>query len=348
MRRFDYSFLKIINLDMSLVNVIGRVETMKERDSNRIISFERTYSGMETAARIQSVFGSNAIEGIFTTDGRLRAICEKKVKPEGHDDSEIAGYRDALDLIHTNYRRLSVDEETILELHRILMSYTVDGGGRWKEADNIIGHYREDGTIEVHFRPMSADDTPKAMEQLILAYRIAMQDSSINRLMLIPCFILDFLSIHPFLDGNGRMSRLLTLLLLYKEGYNVGKYVSVEQKIYANSPGYYDSLTLSSKGWHEGNNDYLPFIRYYLDILFLCYRELDSRFMTAVGSKENKTGRVEYAVLNSLMPVSKRELMKNLPDVSEVMIANVLGRLVKEGRIEKIGAGPNTRYFRTK
>ena len=346
MRKFDYSFLKTISLDVSLVNTISRVETLKERDANRIIPFQRTYRGMEAAARIQSVFGSNAIEGIFTTDGRLKAICEKKVRPEGHNEAEIAGYRDALDLIHNNHDSMKVDEETILDLHRMMMAYTTDGGGQWKDIDNFIGQYNEDGTIDVHFEPMSAEDTPKAMRQLILAYRLAMQDPAINRLLLMPCFILDFLSIHPFLDGNGRMSRLLTLLLLYKEGYNVGKYVSIEQKIYANISEYYRSLTESSNGWHEGKNDYIPFMRYYLGIVFFCYRELDRRFMTAVGSKENKTERVEYAVLNSLMPVSKRELMKNLPDVSEVMIANVLGRLVKEGRIEKIGAGPNTRYFR--
>ena len=344
MRKFDYSFLKTIAVDMSMVNIVSRLETMRERDSNRKMSFERTYDGMRAAARMQSVFGSNAIEGIFTTDGRLKAICEKKVEPKGHEESEIAGYCDALDLIHNNHDSMKVDKETILELHRIMMSYTVEGGGHWKDVDNVIGHYNEDGTLEIHFEPMSAEDTPEAMDRLIAAYRMAVQDPSINRLMLIPCFIMDFLSIHPFLDGNGRTSRLLTLLLLYKEGYNVGKYVSIEQKIYANGSGYYRSLTESSKNWHEGKNDYLPFIRYNLDILLFCYRELDDRFRTAVGSKENKTGRVEYAVLNSILPVSKRDLMRNLPDVSEPMIVNVLGRLVREGRIEKVGSGPNVRY----
>ena len=346
MRRFDYTFLKDVGFSMSILNLVGRIESLKEKDVNRIRSFPNTYHGMESAARMQSIFGSNAIEGIFTTDDRLKEICERKVEPKGHDEAEIAGYRDALDLIHREYGSINIDERTILELHRIMLSHSDYEGGSWKETDNFIGHVNEDGTVEVHFETVSAKDTPKAMEQLILAYRMAYQDASINRLMLIPCFILDFLSIHPFLDGNGRTSRLLTLLMLYKEGYDVGRYVSIEQKIYANRPGYYEALTESSKGWHEGNNDYMPFIRNFIEILFLCYRELDRRFMTAVGSKENKTERVKYAVLNSLLPISKRDLKDNLPDISEATIVLVLNGLVKDGLVEKVGSGPSVRYRR--
>jgi len=346
MRTFDYSFLKGLTVNMDLLNTVSMIESLKERDSNRIVQFPTTYSNMESAARIQSVFGSNAIEGIFTSDDRLKDICMKKVEPKGHSENEIAGYRDALDLVHREYRSLDIDLPTIRLLHRITLSYTKEGGGEWKTVDNIIGSRNEDGSINVVFRPVSAEDTPEAMEQLILAYRLAIQDSEINRLLLIPCFIQDFLSIHPFLDGNGRTSRLLSLLLLYKEGYDVGKYVSFENMTYRNRPEYYRSLSRSSKDWMEGKNDYMPFLRNFLGILLLCYKELDRRFATAVGAKTNKTSRIEYAVMNSLLPISKRELCENLPDISEAMVANVLRRLLEEGKIEKVGSGPATRYRR--
>ncbi len=348
MRSFDYSFLKDMNIDTSLLTTASKVEGLKERDRYRIKSFPSTYSGMENAARMQSVFGSNAIEGIFTSDGRLKDICAKKVEPKGLDEKEIAGYRDALDIVHRGYEDMDVDLNTILRLHGVIMSYTDFEGGEWKKIDNVIGHRLPDGTLVVHFEPLSAKETPKAMEQLILAYKMARQDSEINRLLLIPCFIMDFLAIHPFLDGNGRTSRLLSLLMLYKEGYSVGKYVSFENMIYRNNPDYYDALTESSANWHEGTNDYVPFIRNFLGTLFLCYKELDRRFATAAGSKENKSSRVEYAAMNSLLPVSKRELQENLPDVSGALISSVLSRLMRAGKIEMIGTGRSARYRRTR
>ncbi len=346
MRAFDYSFLKSMSVDMDLLNTVSKVEVLRERDRTRIKAFPTTYSGMEFAARMQSVFGSNAIEGIFTSDDRLKGLCMRKVEPKGHNEAEIAGYRDALDLIHREHGSMRMDPDTIRQLHRIVLSYTGEDGGEWKDADNFIGHRSDDGTIVVHFETIPAEDTPDAMEQMFLAYRMARQDSGISRLLLIPCFILDFLSIHPFLDGNGRVSRLLTLLMLYKEGYDIGRYVSLESMIYRSRPDYYDSLSRSSENWHEGHNDYMPFIRYFLGTLFLCYKELDRRFAVAVGSKDNKTSRIEYSVLNSLFPISKRELHENLPDISEPMISAVLGRLLKEGKIEKVGSGPATRYIR--
>ena len=346
MRRFDYSFLKWLKVDMDLLNTVSMIEVLKERNDNRIKQFPSAYSGMVSSAKMQSVFGSNAIEGIFTTDERLRQICLKKAEPNGEDEKEIAGYRDALDLVHRGHDSLDFDLDVIRMLHRITLSYTKEGGGEWKTVDNIIGSRNADGSFSVVFRPMPARDTPEAMEQLVLAYDLAIRDSRINRLLLIPCFIQDFLSIHPFLDGNGRTSRLLSLLLLYKEGYDVGKYVSFENMTYEGRPDYYLSLSMSSEKWLEGRNDYLPFIRNFLGILLLCYKELNRRFATAVGAKTNKTSRIEYAVMNSLLPISKRELCENLPDISEAMVANVLRRLLEEGKIEEVGSGPATRYRR--
>ena len=344
MRAFDYSFLKSITIDTNLLSIAMGIERLRERDANRIASFPRTYSGMRSAAMMQSVFGSNAIEGIFTGDDRLREICMRKVEPAGRSEFEIAGYRDALDEVHNGNMDLSTD--MIRGLHWIMLSHTGEEGGRWKDRDNFIGRRRADGIMEIHFRPMSWEDVPDTMESLISAYKAAHQDSSVNRLLLIPCFVLDFLSIHPFLDGNGRVSRLLSLHLLYTEGYDVGRYVSLESMIYRNRSDYHRSLAESSVGWADGTNDYMPFIRNFLDTLFLCYKELDRRFVTSVGSKDNKGARVEYAVLNALSPISRRELHELLPDISDPMISKVLARLVDEGRISKLGSGPSTRYYR--
>lgn len=348
MRSFDYSFLKSIMVDGNVLNLVVGIERFRERDSDRYIEFPRTYEAMEQAARLQSVFGSNAIEGIVTSDDRLKAICMRKVEPVGHTEEEIAGYRDALDLIHREHSELRIDTDTILMLYGIMTSRSdPDGKGiHWKDRDNVIGRRLEDGTFEVHFRTMRWQDVPEAMERLVAAYDAASQDMSVNRLLLIPCFILDFLSIHPFIDSNGRMSRLLSLLMLYREGYDAGRYVSFEDTIYRHRPDYYRALSESSEGWHEGRNDYMPFIRSFLDTLFLCYKELDRRFAASVGTKDNKSGRVENAIMNSVMPMSRRELQELLPDISDQLITKVLARLVGEGRVERIGAGPATRYRR--
>ena len=321
------------------------IVALKERTSHRMERNPLVFKKLEDNAKILSVKSSNAIEGIVTSDGRLESLMRRDIEPVGHDEMEIAGYRDALTMIHENHARMEVDERTILELHRVIMSYTGIEGGSYKTRDNSIIGIDGDGNRYVHFEPVSANETPMAMEQMILAYRDAEQNG-VNPLLLIPCFILDFLSIHPFIDGNGRMSRLLTLLLYYRAGYDVGKYISFEERIDFTRTQYYDALTASSVRWHDGTNDYDPFISYYMHTLFMCYRGLDRCFVTEDNKKATKNNRVEAVVSNSLIPISKREIMSMLPDVSQTTVEACLHRMIVDGRIEKIGGNRNARYRR--
>ena len=344
MRSFDYSFLKSIGIPSMMFGTAMKVGEFRERNESRRREDPTVYSRMERQARFLSIKESNAIEGIVTSDERISSLVDHDTAPLNHDEMEIAGYRDALEYIHDNYRSMEIDEKTILELYRMMMSYTDKAYDGYKDRNNVIVEVDQSGKRRVHFRPLSARETPEAMEQMILSYTEASCDAGINNLILIPCFILDFLSIHPFLDGNGRMSRLLTLLMLYKEGFDVVRYVSFEEKINKLNDQYYRALSQSSERWMEGENDYLPFIRYYMDILFLCYRELDRRFITLQDKKPSKRNRVEAAVKNSLVPISKKEIIALLPDISESTVEACLHDMVSSGNIEKIGANRNARY----
>ena len=219
-------------------------------------------------------------------------------------------------------------------------------GGQYKTDDNVILEVDAGGNRRVRFRPTPADETKQAMEQLELAYLEARGNANVNRLLLIPCVILDFLCIHPFRDGNGRMSRLLSLLLLYKNGYEAGKYVSFEEQINNYKAYYYEALKQSSQGWDTNENDYFPFIENFLSTLYMCYKELDKRFAVLNGRKITKKARIEATVLNSLTPLSKAEICKILPDVSPTTVEAVLGAMVKSGSILRMGQGRATRYLK--
>ncbi len=346
MRRFDYLFLKNTDLPSKVFSRAIGIGRLKERMSNRIAENPKIFSELESSARFLSVKGSNSIEGIRTSDERLSSLMDRSSEPIGHDESEIAGYRDALELIHNNHDVMSLDENTIKELHRIMMSYAGEGSS-YKTRDNVIMEIDPNGSRKVHFKPLSAKETPDAMEQMILAYIDAEQNGA-EPLLLIPCFILDFLSIHPFDDGNGRISRLLTLLLLYRSGYDVGKYISFEERIDSTKKLYYNALSASSSRWEEGENDYVPFITYYLDTLFSCYMGLDRCFATVSGKKTTKNNRIEAIVMNSIIPISKKEIMSLLPDVSQTTVEACLHKMMLEGKIERIGGNRNSRYRRTR
>ena len=228
------------------------------------------------------------------------------------------------------------------------MSYANDEfSGQYKKEDNVILEIDHQGQRRVRFRPTPAAETSATMEQLELAYFDAKDDPRTNQLLLIPCVILDFLSIHPFRDGNGRMSRLLSQLLLYKNGFDVGQYISFEEQINNNKATYYEALKQSSQGWAENTNTYEPFIKSFISTLYLCYQELDKRFAVIGDKKITKKNRVEATVLNSLIPISKSDVQKILPDVSPTTIEAVLGAMVKDGRITRLGMGRNSKYYRT-
>lgn len=349
MRKFDYSFLDNGLLPTKLINLTSVIYSLRTSSDMRKNEFEKIFTELEKVAKVQSVKSSNAIEGIITSDERINEIVNKSSKPLNHNEAEIAGYRDALNNIHLNYNNLDFTEDTILKLHEIMMSYTAyESAGKYKINNNYIIEEDKQGNRRIRFTPVSAKETPESMNQLILAYMEARNNSNINQLLLIPCVILDFLCIHPFSDGNGRMSRLLSLLLLYKNGFDAGKYVSFEEQINNMKGYYYDTLEQSSKGWENNNNDYIPFIENFLSTLYMCYKELDKRFNVINSNKITKTSRIEATVLNSILPISKSEICKILPDISPTTIESVLGKMVKEGIIVRIGTARASKYIKNK
>lgn len=345
MRKFDYSFLNKGLLPANLVNLTSGISALKTMAGVRKEEYTKIFTELEAVARVQSIKSSNAIEGIVTSDARIAAIVNQNSAPLNHNEAEIAGYRDALHAIHLGHDHIDMRESDILRLHEMLMSVAgYEFGGQYKTDDNVILEVDADGTRKVRFRPTPAAQTKQAMEQLALAYMEARDNANINQLLLIPCVILDFLCIHPFRDGNGRMSRLLSLLLLYKNGYDAGKYVSFEEQINNHKAYYYEALKQSSAGWDTNENTYFPFIENFLSTLYMCYKELDKRFAIVHGKKITKKARVEATVLNSLTPLSKSEICKILPDVSPTTVEAVLGAMVKDGSVKRIGAGRSTRY----
>lgn len=347
MRIFDYSFLNNGLVPASLVNLTSNISALKTMARIRKEECAQVFTELEVVAKVQSIKSSNAIEGIVTSDERIAAIVNQNSAPLNHNEAEIAGYRDALNEIHLGFEYMDFRERDILRLHEMMMSPAgYEYGGQYKTDDNVILEVDSDGNRRVRFRPTPAEETPKAMEQLELAYMEARSDAGINQLLLIPCVILDFLCIHPFRDGNGRMSRLLSLLLLYKNGFDAGKYVSFEEQINNYRAYYYEALRQSSKGWETNENSYFPFIENFLTTLYMCYKELDKRFAVVHGKKISKKARIEATVLNSLTPLSKAEICKILPDVSPTTIEAVLGAMVKSGAIKRIGSSRATRYIR--
>lgn len=347
MKKFDYSFLDNGLLPANLVNLTGVIYSLKTGAEIRKDEYKKMFTELEQIAKVQSVKSSNAIEGIITSDERIKEIVNQSSEPLNHNETEIAGYRDALNEIHINYKDMNFNENTILRLHEIMMSYSgYEYGGKYKNDDNLIIEQDEEGNRKVRFKPVSAKETKNAMEQLVLAYMEAKDNSNINQLLLIPCVILDFLCIHPFKDGNGRMSRLLSLLLLYKSGFDVGKYISFEEQINNSKGYYYEALKQSSNSWNINENTYIPFIQNFLSTLYMCYKELDKRFNVVNSNKITKKARIEQTVLNSLTPISKREICNILPDVSPTTVEAVLGTMIKEGKIQIIGKGKNTKYIK--
>lgn len=347
MHKFDYNFLDNGLLPARLVTLSSNIYSLKTLSGVRLEEYADLFEELEKIARVQSVKSSNEIEGIITTDERIRDIVNRDSAPLNHSEAEIAGYRDALNRVHTTYDTLSLSEETLLSLHETMLTPSGSAeAGRYKSEDNVIAAIDASGRRHIRFRPIAANETPDAMEQFVLAYMDARANSNINQILLIPCVVLDFLCIHPFLDGNGRLSRLLSLLLLYRSGFDAGKYISFEEQINQRKDAYYDALQRSSDGWHENENDYFVFVENFLSTLYLCYKELDKRFAIVRGKKVTKTERIEAYVLNAVAPVSKADICDILPDISPTTVEYVLGTMVKDGRVTKVGGGRLVRYVK--
>ncbi|MBQ7153136.1 MAG: Fic family protein [Clostridia bacterium] len=345
MHRFDYSFLKkpVPGNIVGLTNIISDLRTKEEF---RKLQYSETFEILRHKAIVESVKGSNAIEGIVTTDARIKDIVDG-APPVTHEEMEISGYKNALNLIHTEHTTIDVNEETILSFHRMLLAQTNPReAGHYKTSDNFIMEIGPDGSRRVRFIPVSAKRVNADMEQLLLAYYEARQDSEISPLLLIPCFILDFLCIHPFMDGNGRISRLLTVLLLYLSGYDIVRYISYEGQIDKYKDSYYEVLKTSSDKWHENENNYVPFIVYFLQVLYKCFKDLDESFTDISLKKAKKSKRVESILMGAIVPVSKQDIIAKLPDVSVKTVELVLGKMLKDKKIKKIGTYKDARYIR--
>ena len=299
-------------------------------------------------AIIQSTDASNRIEGIFTSDTRLKDLVMQKSQPMNRNEKEIAGYRDVLATLHESYEYIPLTPNSVLQLHRDLYSVQAANiGGHWKNCDNLIAETDSDGRQHIRFTPVTAFETPQAMEELCNAYRNAIATGVCDPLILSVLFIFDFLCIHPFNDGNGRMSRLLTLLLLYQNGYIVGKYVSLEKLIEQSKETYYETLQQSSNLWNSGKNDYMPFLRYMLGIILKSYREFENRVEHIVIGKLNKTDRIKLIFEQKLGKISKSDIANAYPDISISMIERTLKEMLDNGEIKKTGSGKSTAYVKS-
>ena len=294
-------------------------------------------------AKIQSTEASNRIEGIFTADDRLKNLVQEKTTPRNRDESEIAGYRDVLNIIHESYEYIPINANYFLQLHRDLYKFigNVDGGV-FKTGDNIIRERDEKGNEKIRFKPVPAWETQESLDALCVAYKEAKNEA--DPLILMSMFILDFLCIHPFNDGNGRMSRLLTLLLLYQSGFIVGKYVSIEKIIEESKETYYEVLQDSSISWHENENDYKPFVNYMLGVVVNAYKEFETRVKLVTNPNLSKADRIREIIKNHIGTITKAELIKMNPDISDTTIQRTLAGLLKNNEIKKIGGGRYTKY----
>ena len=294
-------------------------------------------------AKIQSTEASNKIEGIYTADDRLKSLVQQKTTPRNRDESEIAGYRDVLNTIHESYEYIPINANYILQLHRNLYKFigNVDGG-KFKTGDNIIRETDEKGNEKVRFRPVPAWETPESIDRLCEAFRDAKEE--VDPLILSSMFILDFLCIHPFNDGNGRMSRLLTLLLLYQSGFIVGKYISIEKIIEQSKETYYEALQDSSVKWHENKNDYKPFVNYMLGVVINAYKEFESRVKLLTNPNYSKADRIREIIKEHIGTITKSELLDMNPDISDTTVQRTLAELLKNNDILKIGGGRYTKY----
>lgn len=346
MRDFDYRCDPAKLLTPAIVKLLAGIHEHKGRQGLFIESHRDDLESLLETARIQSTGSSNRIEGIFTSEVRLRELVQKKVEPSNRSEREIAGYREVLSTIHESYDYMTPKPNTILQMHRDLYRFsTVENGGAYKNSDNVIAEVEFGGKERVRFVPVPAFQVASAMESLCKSFLRAWDDDHWDKLLLIPMFILDFLCIHPFNDGNGRISRLLTLLLLYKAGYIVGKYISIELLIEKSKESYYDALEASSYRWHEGENSCEAFVEYYLGILAGACNEFEQRIAHFRLGKKSKPERVFQILQNTPGKITKREIMQSCPDISQVTVERTLARLVKDGSIKKIAAGPASGYM---
>lgn len=305
-----------------------------------------TLADLKQVAVVESTESSNRLEGVVVAPSRLKSLVIRNAMPKSRSEQEVAGYRDALALIHESARDMPFKGNIVLQLHSMLYRYMPQPGGRWKATNNDIVERHPDGSTRLRFQPVGAHLTPLAMEELTRRYAVALDQHLADPLVLVPLAMLDFLCIHPFADGNGRMSRLLTLLLLYQFDYVVGRYISLERIFEASKEGYYETLEASSQGWHEGQHDVKPWLDYFWGAMLRAYKEFEERVGTYTHGRGNKGDRVRAQVLQRTQPFSISEIEESCPGISRDMVRLVLRAMKAEGLIEPTGKGRSARWIK--
>lgn len=346
MRAFNYSAIKEQKWDSEILGLVAAI--YKEAGKQELYLKQRPeqLEKLVDIAKVQSTEASNAIEGIVTTNTRIRQIVNEKTTPKNRDEQEIAGYRDALNIIHDSFDAIPITQNYILQLHKIMYSHMNNPlAGRTKTVQNYISATYPDGHTETLFIPLAPYETPEALDRICEEYNRVIGNMELEPLIAIPIFIHDFLCIHPFNDGNGRMSRLLTALLLYRSVFYVGKYISLEAKIAKNKDLYYNSLAKSQTGWHEGNENAVPFIKYILGTILAAYKDFEER-MSLVETKLTTTETVRRASKNKIGRFNKQDIRELCPAISDSSIEGALRKLVATGELKKEGKGKSTCYYR--
>ncbi|MDY2735591.1 Fic family protein [Intestinibacter sp.] len=348
MREFNYSKIKDQKWDSDILGYIAAI--YKEAGKQELYLKQRPeeLEKLVEIAKIQSTEASNAIEGIVTTSTRIKQLVEEKTTPKNRDEQEIAGYRDALNIIHESFDAIPISKNYILQLHKIMYSYMNNPmAGKTKNVQNYISASYPDGHTEIIFTPIAPFETNEALDKICEEYNKVIGNFELEPLIAIPIFIHDFLCIHPFNDGNGRMSRLLTTLLLYRNGFYVGKYISLEAKIAKNKDLYYNALNQAQHGWHEGTEDVVPFIKYILSIILAAYNDFEDRF-SIVEEKLPAIEMVRKATLNKIGKFTKQDIRELCPHLSVSSIEGALRKMVKSGELKREGVGKATHYIRLK
>ena len=348
MRTFNYSAIKDQKWDSEILGLVAAIYKYAGKQELYLKQKPHELEKLVEIAKIQSTEASNAIEGIVTTNTRIKQLVEEKTAPRNRDEQEIAGYRDVLNVIHESFDAIPITKNYILQLHKMLYSHMNNPlAGQTKTVQNYISATYPDGHTETVFTPLAPFETPDALEKICEEYSRVIGNFEVEPLIIIPIFIHDFLCIHPFNDGNGRMSRLLTTLLLDRSGFNVGKYISLEAKIAKNKDLYYDALRRSQDGWHEGNEDVIPFIKYLLGTILAAYKDFEDRF-SIVEEKLPAVEIVRKATLTKIGKFTKRDIIELCPSLSLSSVEGSLRKLVQAGEIKREGVGKGTFYYRVK
>ena len=348
MRTFNYSEIGNKKWDSDILGLIASIYKESGKQELYLKQRPEKLEKLVEIAKVQSTQASNAIEGIVTTNTRIRQLVEEKTTPKNRDEQEIAGYRDVLNIVHESFDVIPLTQNYILQLHKILYSHMNNPmAGRTKNVQNYITAAYPDGHTEIIFTPLTPSETPEALERICEEYGRVIGNMEVEPLIAIPTFVHDFLCIHPFNDGNGRMSRLLTTLLLYKSGFRIGRYISLEAKIAASKDLYYDALRKAQTGWHEGKEDVIPFIKYLLGTVLAAYKDFEDRF-ALVETKLSAEETVRRATKQKVGRFTKQNIRELCPSLSISSVEGALRKLVAMGELNREGTGKSTCYYRLK